>query len=138
MLSVAVQVMEQEEDYKQLQIKLKEAHQHLKNLNNIALMKAHKEVRKRVQDHFDMLAAVLTTRRDQLLEIVDSVFKQNDGIISFHTFLFLFIDRYATEQPIVDNISIDKVEPILNDLQQYSFDVNISSNSYQVRVCIFI
>lgn len=71
--------MEQEEEYKQAQIKLKEAQQHLRNLNNIAMVKAHEEARKRVKDHFDKLTAALNTRRDQLLEIVDNVFKQNDS-----------------------------------------------------------
>lgn len=56
--------------------KLKEAQQLLKKLNTLDLAEGHKEARRRVEDHFDVLSKAVFCRRDKLLELVDSIFNQ--------------------------------------------------------------
>lgn len=83
--------MEEEEVYKQYQTKIIEAQQLLKNLNNIAFAKAHKETRKHVEDHFNMLIKALSERKDYILEKVDKIFTQNGILFIIHLYYYLTV-----------------------------------------------
>lgn len=71
-----------EELYKQIENKGKEFQLLLKRANNEAMDKAHEEMKKHVEDHFDKLMKALIARKNELLEVVDHIFKQN-GIYLF-------------------------------------------------------